>query len=240
MPASSGGKGARGSAKTFARFRMLERPGAMLGLYNLGSGPTVYPFQVDATKLTNLFTLERGDLRSAMASMHSDDAAKIKECVEKAHRDHMEALKLTMTEKLKDKKGADAGKPEEHRVLVEGIFEGTDKVLEHSNVVFDGLRGIRDTTDGLPQLFLQSGGKQAELDKLRQEMDDAQAGAAEVRAKKKKELLRKLESRKSSAHAAHSRKSLSNRDGMVREADTQELIEATIDPDAALTAAAVM
>jgi len=259
MPAGGVGS-SRASTKTFARFRMLERPGAMIGVYQLAKGPTVFPFQVDATKLTNLFTLERTDLKVCMASMHPDEVAKVQECVYKAHREHTEALKITMSQSFKnkvdaqgdgqmsevEKAAAEEKRVEEHKALIEGIFQDTDRVQGQTVEIQDGLREMRDRTDVLTDLFLHLGGEQSILDAIHTETAAAEDRQLASREKQKNELMKKANERTKAEKYGKDKdgKPMGNaqRRGTTtgREADTQDLIAETNDPDAALTAAAVM
>ena len=59
-----GGLGLK-STKEFARFRVLERPGACVGIPNLDHIASRYPFHVDCTSLTQLFSISGGDTTTA-------------------------------------------------------------------------------------------------------------------------------------------------------------------------------
>ena len=88
-----GGLGLK-STKEFARFRVLERPGSMVGIADIDDKTALYPFHVDCTAPTNLFSISREALKQAIGSMSSEDTKICKETLVKEHKAHVDGLKF--------------------------------------------------------------------------------------------------------------------------------------------------
>lgn len=138
----------RKSTKTFGRFRMLERPGCVVGLVAI-DGLERFPFHVEATKLTHLMTISKTALLAARTQMSAEDAEKLTRMVIKEHLAHVEALKLP-TPELK------SARPEKN---VETVLKEANALGERSSTCLDALELMSAETRALPELvnLLQSG-----------------------------------------------------------------------------------
>ena len=106
-----GGLGLK-STKEFARFRVLERPGSTVGMSNMENLAMPYPFHVDCTMTSNLFSISADALRQAMDGMSSEDTAVCKSTVGKEFKAHVDGLKFDGWEQH-EKKLADVGERRE-------------------------------------------------------------------------------------------------------------------------------
>jgi hypothetical protein len=88
-----GGLGLK-STKTFAKFRVLERPGSTVGIADFHNARIRFPFYVDSSKTSRLFAISRADLNDCVATMSTSDAECAIEVLRKEHKAHTDGLKV--------------------------------------------------------------------------------------------------------------------------------------------------
>ena len=76
-----------------ATHRVLERPGACVGIADLDNKSALYPFYVDCTSPTYLFSITVMELKSALNGMFSADKTAVRAVLTKEHAEHVKGLK---------------------------------------------------------------------------------------------------------------------------------------------------
>lgn len=143
-----GGLGLK-STKEFTRFRVLERPGATVGVADIDRAQVKYPFHVDCTRTTQLFGLGLKDLRGAIEAMATDDADKCKTVLQKEHKVQVDGLKYDgANEAALPPKASVAKAACQDVVALQTRLEGVHAVLS----------ATRETTTAIPALVKQLGG----------------------------------------------------------------------------------
>ena len=93
--------------KALLTFRMLEREGALVGLWSIGSAvgqaregqareDQQIPYTVESVRWSQLHFLERAELQEAAQRMSSEERATLTEALSKAHRMHLDSLKVSL------------------------------------------------------------------------------------------------------------------------------------------------
>jgi hypothetical protein len=83
----------KGNLKRSLRFRVIEKRGAFVGLYDPHAAHTRLPLRVVALKLSQLFAIERHDLSEVLGSSIASDRQRILEALKREEALVMEAIK---------------------------------------------------------------------------------------------------------------------------------------------------
>ena len=155
-----GGLGLK-STKEFTRFRVLERPGACVGIADLQHLSVRYPFHVDCTSITNLFAITAGEIKAACASMSSDDRSRCHSTLQKEHKAHVDGLKYEPPAP-KPAAPADAAPPsaaDEPSPLFVEASGCVNSLLSGAADTLSSLRASRAHTRQLSDLLYKLGGE---------------------------------------------------------------------------------
>merc|ERR1712185_513027 len=75
--------------KEMSRFRIMERPGSMIGICSLHNESALFPYRVQATKYSRTFYIALRELRQAMGRMTSLDEHACRAAVKMEHHRHV-------------------------------------------------------------------------------------------------------------------------------------------------------
>jgi len=158
-----GGLGLK-STKEFTRFRVLERPGASVGIANLDDLKALYPFHVDCTSNTQLFSISTANLKEATNAMSKEDSLKCREVLKNEHKAHVNGLKyegsdLSKADTPKEKQPSMTEMSEERKALLTETNSVVSNVMGLGKSTLDSLRGTRDGTRQITTLLIQLGGE---------------------------------------------------------------------------------
>jgi len=154
--AKGGGLGLK-STKDFTRFRVMERPGATVGIGSLDNLHMRYPFHVDCTSTTQLFAITADGLKQAKDSMASDDKKKFDDVLAKEHKAHVDGLKWEPALQGDAKKAEPKKEIERSEEYIEASHQ-VDGLLASMRMALSTLKTTRDQTRSVSTLLKQLGG----------------------------------------------------------------------------------